>query len=174
MPAVFCCCIYRRHLSRFEMLRYQLVAGERLRSARTGGTCFRAKKISVTAAKGAMHVPRYWWLSDCETRTRTVVLFCKSVTDAVSPCKVTSVEMWLCTLSCKGLDWRPILTSFLSCIARKLLYLSVMVLRPLGCRFSSDVSSVVLAKGLLCTTVCFTDVYSQVCVSCGNNWCGID
>jgi hypothetical protein len=36
-----------------------VVAEKRLRSAQRGGTCCRAKKISVTTVRGAMHVPLY-------------------------------------------------------------------------------------------------------------------
>jgi hypothetical protein len=59
--------------------------------------------------------------------------------------------------------------SFLSLIARTSLYLPVVVLRPPGCRFSTDVPSLVLAKGLLCTTVYFTDAYAQISIGGGNN-----
>jgi hypothetical protein len=141
------------------MLRYQMVAGKGLRSARLGGTCFRVKKTSVTTAKGAMHVPRYWWLADCETRTCTALLFPISVNDATSPARLRSVEKWLCTLSYKGLEekhWRPISVSFLYRIAGNSLYMWMLVLRAPGFRFSAGFLSLVSAKGILCILLMFT------------------
>lgn len=142
MPALFGYCIYRHHLSLCEMLRYQMVAEKGLRPARRGGTCFRAK-ISVTTEKGAMHLPRYWWLSDCETRTCTVLLFRIYVNDSASPARLRSVERWLRTLWYNGLEekhWRPNSVSFLYLIARNSLYMWTLVLRAPDFRFSAGLS----------------------------------